>query len=524
MKFRKIFGILIPLIGCLTACQNAPGDTAVQSDVPSVTTAAPVTAAETIGEPAIAESDTSPGIATGYQFAEGLGICEPGNPVIYEMDRPAPDPVTNEYANVRVTNVFYQDTTMVVEILLEDHSVSLLPADEVALILEKEREDQLRQERGEAVTWDNRYFCIDEEEHLYGQSAFWNALNHDDPAGHKQLIDGKLYPPGIAGSGYGFNHQSHHTSYAEDENGWYTVVKSTLRLSNAAFTGDELAEAFELRLDGFEESIQFYMEKAKEVTSLAELPGWTEGEDVSFLVTGVFDERERNIVCYPYQKDGYRVFPVTAELSYRTEDGKEYRQALYDHSGQLDTEIFAGLHGSGMMRYLCEVPEDHEIQEASLVLRQAQITTEEWSDLYPIPIPESETELDMKVEFTDGTLYLTSVAPMREKINMGQDTQGEEILKPGIYLTARAESKTEAWQMGIVYGFYAEEIDEDKKQESFYYGKGMIFPDVTDALWHECEIKGYKIAYEPGADEVDVLFGNPSYLLEQEFVLPVNLS
>ena len=465
MKIKHVLLILPVVLLFISACQKQVGKqrSGMESsiyetgDIPATPDPAGTAAPKEDSEP-----DYTPAIADGYQFVKNLGICKPGHPVIYMMERPETAGITNEYANARLTDVFYQDKMLVIKLVLEDTSISVIPADEVEQLLEKERENQEKQERGEEVNWDNSYFCIDMEKKIYGRSRFWEVLNDNDPKGSNGLVDGRLFPPGLTESGYGFQSQSFNVNYREYEDGWHSIITAELELSNVPFTKEELGDIFRLRLNGFDTALSFRLQAAKEVRELKELPGWTEAEGMSFLVYGEAGNQELMIFWYPFREDDSLVSPVTAEVSYSTAGLKEENTCRLQFYGGGSNKAgrFDGLNPSGMRQFTCRLPDEQGIRDVKLVLDKLTVTTNEQSGIYPIPIPETAEDLDLSVEFRDGTLHLTKVERMTEEISLGNEADGSEILKPGIYLTARAEEKTEGMYLGIVLGFEADFLND----------------------------------------------------------------
>lgn len=543
MKKRTWLCMLLSLgLACgLAACQKAPeGADRGQSGQSGENAGAESTGTESAGtakETEAAKPDYSPLIAAGYQFVEDVGICEPENPVIYQMEQLTPLTLTNEYANARLTAAFYQDKSLVVKVTLEDHSVSLIPANEVEVLLEQERENEKKQERGEAAVQDNSYFCIDSERKIYGRSKFWDTLYGDSGGnrapGIQSLIEAELLLPGITEGGYGFNTGRYSSEYREDEDGgdgWYGVVSAELQLKHVPFTKEELEGAFELKLEGFEQSFQFQFGRVKEVASLEELPGWTVVDDeISFLTAGEYRDGELKLSCYPYQKDGNRVGLVDTAVTYRTaQAGPEQKETIRFRadSQRLASEALTGIHPSGAYQAGIALPrlsDGDNVQDVNLILNQLSLTSYEQSDSYSIPIPETDgQELDEKVEFDAGTVYLTSVERIPGGVSTGQDEDGGEIMEPGVYLAVRTKARKADRHMGLVYGYYTDQLDEN--EEIFPYGRGAIFPDMEEASsWAESRTQGFELTYELGDEKVDVFFWNPMYLWEKQFVLPVEV-
>lgn len=496
MKRKHGWWVLLAVAFCISACQNQE-----QTDR--------------------TEPDDMPGIADGFQFVRGLGICRPDFSVIYMLDQPEKAELANEYANVRLTDVFYQDNMTVVKLVLEDTSISVIPADEVELLLENERNNQEKEERGETVIWDDSYFCIDMDEKIYGRSGLWEALNHDDPGGLSRLVEARLSPAGTE-SGYGFSSQATNMQYKEYEDGWHGIVTAEMRLTEVPFTKGELAGSFELKLNGFEEPFSFCLKAAEQVTALNELPGWTETEAFSSISIGTYENQKLTVSWYPVWEDGYLVSPVIAEASYHTAENSEEKSCplYFDSGSSFPVSLFAGMYPSGMRLLSCQIPEKGEIRDVKLVLKKLSVATEEKSGIYQIPVPDTTEKLDLNVEFQDGTLYLTEVERMLDEIKTW-DENGNVILKPGIRLSARCEAKTEGLHMGIVYGYKAEYLGE--KGEIDRYGRGPVFPvfDTTEKPWYECEVKAFQVPYEPDEKAAEILFWNPGYFTEEAYVLPV---
>lgn len=510
---KQYLWLWVLVMGCLTGCQNPTGT--VPQPVAETSTdaeATDVTDALDPSDPLALQTESpegSPEIADGYQLAEMLGICMPGNPTIYQMDSSKEAEAENEYGKIRLVHALYQDQLLLVETIIEDHSITLISGNEIADLPKEERE---------------RYFCIDTEENLYGRSLLQDMIGEKEALRGRQIFSGTLYPPGITEKGYGFPSTTTNTSYVEDDSGYYAVIKSQLRLRGVPFTQEELEEPFTLQMNGFEEPFSIHFEKAKEVSSLSQLGGITEQDDLTFYATGRFDGDELEVCCYGIQKDGHLIMPVDTDLalSISTQVDDASRVLSPDHiSSGIDIKDFSGIALSGARLYRFKIPEGQGVDKAKLVINKISMTTEEKSEAYTIPIPEVSQELDFQITFADSTLHLTKVERMQDGIVTGYDESGGQIWEPGIYLTAHTETSSENYQTGIVYALYADEAADTENPDYFHIG--LIGPETNEKPWYESELEGYKIAYEPEDEAVEILFWRPFYLRNVEIILPVTI-
>lgn len=510
---KQYLWIWILVMGCLTACQNLTG-TAPKPVVETSTNAETTDGTDASDSSTPLELQTespegSPEIADGYQLAEMLGICTPGNPTIYQMDPSKEAEMENEYGKIRLVHALYQDKLLLIETIMEDHSITLISGNEIADLPKEERE---------------RYFCIDTEDNLYGRSLLQDMIDEKEALRGRHLSSGILYPPGITEKGYRFPSTTTNTSYVEDDSGYYAVIKSQLRLRGVPFTQEELEESFTLQMNGFEEPFSIHFEKAKEVSSLSQLDGITKQDDLTFYATGRFDGDELEVCCYGIQKDGHLIMPVSTALALSISDQTDNTShVLFPDriSSGIDIKHFSGIAPSGARLYRFKIPEGQSVDEAKLIINKISMTTEEKSEVYTIPIPEVSQELDFQITFADSTLYLTKVERMQDGVVTGYDESGGQIWEPGIYLTAHTETSSENYQTGIVYALYADETADTESPDHF--PKGLIGPETNEKPWYESELEGYKIAYESEDEAVEILFWRPFYLRNVELILPVTI-
>lgn len=162
------------------------------------------------------------------------------------------------------------------------------------------------------------------------------------------------------------------------------------------------------------------------------------------------------------------------------------------------------MHLSGYRQLTCELPKEKKIQDIRLRISRIICSTGEQSEACLIPVPKEAVELTEKVEFAGGNLYLTKV-----------DRKEDGVL----YLSVRGEARSSDRRMLLVHGFEAGKMGDARALTT--YGPGYLFPDMNDLPWEQSEMQGFEIPYEQGDEAVEIVFWNPAYVLEREYILPV---
>lgn len=534
MNIRIVTLLLLTLPCWLTACQRTTETTPEITEEPvtieqSVATEQ-TTAAETAESEGIPSSkpDYSPVITEGYQFVEGMGISSPGAAAFYQMDISKPVELKNEYATAQLVNAVYQDNTVSAKILIKDHSVSVLSKEEI----QKIREEQ--PDHGEAVPFDNSYFCIDQEKQMYGRSAFQELQASISKANNGRGQMGLLRGHGIAEVGFAFHGQnvSHH--YEEYLEHGYITSSIEMKRQDARFLMKEPEGIYELSIYGFEEPFRFEFHKVPEYKTLDGIPGIEQQDGFYFLTTGrtYHDMNQKttkkqgkrlHVFCHIYPKDGYDISPFPAKLSVPIQ-GKEtlLEDMRTGRSISLQSDIFSGMPRWGTATYDYDISDTQDLTSATLVCEGMTLVSDEKSETYLLDIPDTEAALDIQVEFSDAVLSLTKVERREEPAVT--ETDHEDLLKvPTLYLTTSITPKEENRQLWQIMALCSEDSIRDPK--TLYYDVSpyaYAHPDVEPGDFMEIrKIFGFIVPYEDGTEQVPIAFFNPRYQWKNTFAFPV---
>lgn len=518
MNIRIVTLLLLTLPCWLTACQPTTETT------PEITADSVIieqtTAAETAESEGIlsSEPDYSPVIAEGYQFVEGMGISSPGVAAFYQMDISKPVELKNEYATAQLVNAVYQDNTVSAKILIQDHSVTVLSKEEIPEI----REEQ--PDHGEAIPFDNSYFCIDQEKQMYGRSAFQELQASISKANNGRGQMGLLRGHGIAEVGFAFHGQNVSRHYEEYLEHGYVTYSIEMKRQDARFLMKEPEGVYELKLYGFEEPFRFEFHKAPEYKTLDVIPGIEQQDGFYFLATGrtyldtnrKATKNQGNILrvsCHTYPKEGYDVPPFSAKLSVPIQGKETLLEDMRTGSSiSLQSDIFSGMPKWGTASYIYDISDTSDLASTKLICEGMTLVTHEKSKTYMLDIPETEAALDIQVEFSDAVLSLASIERREEPVAIG--TYNNEVLKVStIYLTTLIAPKEESRQLWQLMALCSE--DSIKDPQTLYYDispYAYARPDVEpDDYMKTRKTLGFIVPYEDGAEQIPIAFYNPRY-------------
>ena len=516
MKRRIWICLMLLWMYSLTACQNQPGGTAApetgQDIGMNAATDSPQSAQETevaLGQSAQTEPDYSPVIADGYQFVEGLGISEPGQPAFYQMDLSSPAEVKNQYASARLVNAVYQDKTVSVRIILKDYSVKRLSDQEAEKRAEKEEDG---------------YFWIDREQQIYGHSKFRELQGMIGEANNRRGESALIYGQGIADVGFSFNSGHFENSgagYLED--GFYATTM-TLTRKDARFLTKEPDGVYELKLFGFEQPLRFEFSRVPEYDALSEIPGIQEWDGNYFLTTGRKRDQQMSVMSHMYPKEGYRIGLRSAKFSLTGKDKEaELDGMIYPLTSYLlSAEYFKGIQSNGVQEGVYDAAGWTDITSAKLVCTSISMMSEEASEDLSFPVPETEEALDEQVVFADGSLSLTAIRRIDEQLT-GTDENGEDVTVPAVYVTVEQDGAADEPRMRWLLALCGRDaIQNGPFHEEYHIRYGARYPETErDSGLDRWNISGYKIPYRDGDTQIPVVFQEPYYEWDETIVFPV---
>ena len=511
---------LIPffIIFCLTACSQA-GGSLDHSEEQAVSGTA------NQEEEAVTEQE----VAEGYQFVRGLGIISPGSPVIYRMTNLNTSEIKNEYGTAQLLNACYQDGRVIVTVLYKDYSVSVLSEEEAQQIQDTERENIKKQERGEAVSRDGSYFCIDEEKKVYGRSAFLESLQEMDTSEWKEPFGGRMYIRGSRKPEYSFDRSSFRTSFDSFLDTGYVPRLVQFMKSEKYPETDGPEGIHELKLNYFDEPFVFEFEKGMEFTSLQEFEGITERDGMWFYAEGEKENRSLAVSCYFYSDESYQIASfspedMTAYADVQGEDRVELVNIPLVLENELNNrETFTGVSNGSLKKLAFAIPDEPDLRNVTVQYNKPYVTDTSTIITSRIPIPQDEDALDIKAEFPDGILYLTKVSRVEDKMKRGTDGDGNDILKPQVYLTGYVEDKRSDRHIHLIL---ATDADSEAKNNGDPFRTEMYFSDNrqgNDTDRRNGTIQGFYIGYEDGMEYVTIRFHDASFVWDTELEVPVTL-
>lgn len=536
MKKRKIAALAAILclssVGVLSGC-NGSGKgggergseaPAVQSENTAEGQEAERVSAEDIGEKNRDGADAD--VVKGFQIVDGYGICEPGSPAFYQLSRSegAGDgvrfEVENGMARLRLLGAVRQGQSMTVKFEVTDYSVKVLPEEETKKIREQEKENREKQERGEPAEWDFSYICLDEEKGIYGRSDFETKIFENKKPG---LYTGnaRIYGNGMPAGGTTFTTGAAGTEYDKFfEEGALTklCVKS---VEAGGFTTKKPEGLYKLEVEGFDEPLVFAFEKAPEYQTLEEIDGITAQDGFHVLAVGKEEEGRLKVTVNTYSEDGFRLQPGKAGIRIVPEPEKNRREeAVMVNADKVRyasvKENYQGLKAGSYIEYTCKLPEGVTLRSAEFVPEEMVAASDEVSPVIKVEIPETDKEIEQKVEFRDAVISLTAVHKTEEKQEIGVDEKGETVTKPIVRIDASASSTNPALEFYIVGGFTGEETERNM------YFNGGLTPLVKDEE-SGSGLKGFNIAYVEGGSEVTFQLASPCYKLVKKMEFPVRL-
>lgn len=467
------------------------------------------------------------GKAEGYQFVTGYGICEPNQDVIWQL-APGENPsVEGELGKAELLQAVYQNQVLAVTVRLTDHSVTKVSEEEKNAFLEKEKENQLRGERGEPEEELPEYICIDSEQPLYVESTLQERIKREQKKG----MGDRLYGAGISDRGFSFNSAGTFTEYESFLNEGYLMSVSEMRITAVHFDMKEPEGTYTLQLAGFDEPLCFSFVKAPEYRSLDAISGIVEEDGCYILAVGTKKEKGISVLCYTWPGEGYdRMSLKGTQLIVEAADGTQ--QTVEQSAGfqpesfpiGSGNELFSGFVNGNLEDYWFELPKDREIRTASLNAQSALLRSDAVSDEVTIPVPQGELPLDETVELGGAKLHLTGVSALDGMFEVGS-VDGRPVMRPSVYVKAGLEPADSEKSLDSLFGidsrykFGSPELQYVDSHSNHYT---KIEADIGDS-GTDRELKGLYLYYEEGEKELKVRFMNPFYRWNRSFEVPVRI-
>lgn len=473
------------------------------------------------GAPDGREEGSSSGPVQGVQFAEGFGICASGQPPVYTMESPPP-PIETEGAKAWLQSVAYQNGIWIYRVKVEDHSITVIPEDEVEELLKKEEENMKLQEEGKYPQWDNSYFELDHEKGIYGRSSFeertgFRKTKNGLPGEH--FID-SIQGPGVPGGSISARRHQRNSRYEEYLTKGYAATYWDYYVDQMELTIPEPDGIYELHIPGFSEGFLFSFVKAHEYPSAEEIPGMVFHQGMGIYATGKWTEDGFQAAYYTYPKEGYVMQPVIAELSFCKGDQKgtgHLRETEFDHS--LNAQM--GLQGipDGKQGQIITYELDPEAGGGEIWLKFDRVNMAYQKEIQwlTIPIPEEKTEVDQTFSLDECTVKVVSARRTDSPVYYG-NINGVDETRPAVYVETEIEMNDDGKEFSGLYALMEEEI-----RAPYPVLAKPVYKDEERIENHEKPL-GYNLCYSKGDTQVQLGLKGVYYNWHQEFMVPVQVA
>ncbi|MBT9776438.1 hypothetical protein GPL15_07975 [Clostridium sp. MCC353] len=517
---KRLLNIGLAAMLLLTACSTAK--TPDQS-APSQENAANETAASMAGaqpDETAAEMENVTNAVEGYQLVPDYGICEKGSAPIYVMNPEERPTLKEDDAEIQLLGAVYQNGKTLARFRIKDYSAEVIPEEEADVLLAKEKEYYRKQEAGEPAQWDGSYITIDEERKILVRSSFEQRRKAEEEtrSGPDEKRYKCIYGAGIPEVGYSFTKST--SSYDYDqflEEGCITTL-SEYCIEDKLFEVPEPDGTYEIKMPGFTNTLSFEFVPAVQIESLESLPGYISHGGVGIYALGNYNEQGAEIRYYTYSSDNDRVFPVMNQCTFE-KGGKIYEKGTSDdYLGGANYNL-AGI-GKGMQgeRIQFEVPEADRNGSFTFRIPQIRVTSQEMSEVLEIQIPEKESTLDHRIEFADSIITITKAERLEEPVYYG-NIDGKDVKKPAVYLSMEIEEKAENKVLAQILGTRMDTKQGEKPNPFMSHMVPVHDPDGEPKPYGR--LTGFYVFYEEEDQGIQVQFRNPTYLWNQEFVLPI---
>lgn len=141
-----------------------------------------------------------------------------------------------------------------------------------------------------------------------------------------------------------------------------------------------------------------------------------------------------------------------------------------------------------------------------------QLNSREITEWIKIPVPEEKISVDKTLEFKDCIIRVISAEKLKEPRVYSQNEQGEDILRPAIYLEVEVIMKDDSLLLREVIAAQEEQDPRNPQMQPFAY--------TTYTNGH---LKGVYAFYEEGEDEIQLRFESPSYRWLETLIVPVQM-
>lgn len=445
-----------------------------------------------------------------YQFVPDYGICEKGNAPIYVMDPQSHPVVKEDDAEIELLSAVYQNGTMLAKFRTKDYSAVQIPEEEAQVLLETEKGD-------------DSYIVIDSEKGILVRSPFVQRLKEENEGRNtsKEKRTKCVYGEGLPEVGYSFTKSTSSSDYDNYLEKGYITTMSEYCMEDKVFEVPSPTGVYEIKMPGFTETLTFEFVPAEQIPSLESLKGYTSYSSSGIYAVGSSEEEGMELQLYTYSDRNEKVHPDTRQCV--LEKGGNVYERIY-HNDYWDGSRYSiegigkGIQGD---RLLFQVPETERTGDFTLKIPKVRIISQEVSDIIEIQIPDGEADGGQKIEFADSTITISKVKRMEEPVYYG-NINGEDVSKPAVYLMMESEMKTAERSFLHMVGIQPDSKHSEEANPYINYMAPHF--DENGESYPYSKLMGFYAFYEEGDKTVQVQFRYPSYLLDEEFELPIEMT
>ena len=513
-------GLCMSVAFCLVSCGNGTQTeqttAAVTEDTRIQTTA--VLEESTDGQTesvSAANQEPHPQAVPGVQLADPYGIFIKGQAPVYLL-KDKPPAIETEGAKAWLESAIYFGGNLHFVVKIEDYSITVIPEDEVAELLEKQKENENLQD------WS--YFPIDAEQGIYGRSAFedrWGFPKTEERKPGVRFIN-SIEGAGISGGSFNVDHFGSGARYYKEylDKGyvtsyhWYRTDKQKMELFEP--TGE-----YRIYIPGFADGFTMEFVKASAYEGVEDIPGMSLVNGLGIMATGEKTEEGLKVTYHTWTEGRYTMQlgipgPSEPSLICRTAEGEEkgtyLKSVLRNSQIGVGGEILKVLGGLTQNALLYKLPDGFEQGEFDLKFHRLQLNSREITEWIKIPVPEEKISVDKTLEFKDCIIRVISAEKLKEPRVYSQNEQGEDILRPAIYLEVEVIMKDDSLLLREVIAAQEEQDPRNPQMQPFAY-----------ATYTNGHLKGVYAFYEEGEDEIQLRFESPSYKWLETLIVPVQM-
>lgn len=476
------------------------------------------------GQPEADGADSlEPMHVSGVQFVEGHGICAPGKPPVYYAE-PGQQPISTQGAKAWLESVTYQDGKWYYRVKVEDYSVTVIPDDEVKVLLKEEEENRKLQEEGRPVKWKKPYFVLDYEGGVYGRSGFLDrtGLGHGFYDRTKESMTDYIEGAGIPGGRITATKRTGSIVYGTYGTEGYITMYWDYFTENQVLDTLTPEGTYELHVPGFEQTLSFAFVKAREYPAVEDIPGIVFQEGMGILAKGQWADDGLDITYYTYPEQGYIMYPVISGLSYENGD-MEGKGRLRD----------SGHSANDSWDYISGIPEGKQGQTVSYDLAPSARGGRIWlgfdsvnmiytgePERLSVPIRDGGSDMDAVIELGGCTVKFTSARKSEEPVlgNVwGADEEG-----PFVFVGAEVRMKDSSRKFIRLNMHRAVEnpasYPDSVMARPVYEGAGTDGGNMGSS-----GLKGYEVSCSEGESVVELEISGVMYDWKQEYLVPVQI-